>query len=165
MKVAYPRYYADKSAKELENAVSLWHTMLEDYPVGKVNLAVKALIATSKYPPDISDVIERINFLAKPDELTEMEAWGLVKRALSNSTYNCVEEFEKLPPELKFVVGSPSILRQWAQTDTERLETVVASNFMRSFRAKEKTRKELAALPKSVMVLIEKTKFDMIDVD
>jgi hypothetical protein len=86
--------------------------------------------------------------------MTEQEAWALVAKAVQRSTYGSVEEFAKLPPEIQAVVHDPGQLRQWAIGPSESLETVVASNFMRSFRAKQKASKEYMALPTSVKQLM-----------
>lgn len=106
--------------------------MLEEYPAAVVTGAVKALIAVNKFPPAIAEVIEMIGTLTKPGELGEIEAWGLVKTAIRNSAYHSIEEFEKLPVAIQTTLGSPSVLKEWAMSEDGSVETVVASNFMRS---------------------------------
>ena len=165
LKIAYPRYYANTSKREAEEAISLWQTMLEEYPVAAVTGAVKALIATNQYPPTIAEVIERIKLLTKPAELGEVEAWGLVKNAIRNSTYHSIEEFEKLPKEIQKTLGSPSTLREWAMSGGESMETVVASNFMRSYRAKVDNIKTIEAVPAGVKALIAEANIKMIGED
>ena len=165
LKIAYPRYYANTSKREAEEAISLWQTMLEEYPAAAVTGAVKALIATNQYPPTIAEVIERIKLLTKPAELGEVEAWGLVKNAIRNSTYHSIEEFEKLPKEIQKTLGSPSTLREWAMSGGESMETVVASNFMRSYRAKVDNIKTIEAVPAGVKALIAEANIKMIGED
>ena len=150
LKVAYPRYYTDTTKNEAQEAINLWHTMLAEYPANIVNPAIKALIATNPYPPTIADVIERIKMLTTKPMLGEVEAWGFVKAAIRNSTYHSIEEFEKLPPTVQATIGSPSVLREWAISEDENTETVVASNFMRSYRAKVDNRKTVEAIPSNV---------------
>lgn len=156
IKTAYPRYY-DKTEKELKETISLWHTMLAEYRADTVSAAVKALIATSKFPPTIAEVIEMINTLTKPAELGEVEAWGLVKNAIRNSTYHSVEEFDKLPKTIQRTLGNPSVLREWAISEDESMENVIASNFMRAYRAKVDNVRTLEAVPASVKAMVIET--------
>lgn len=155
-KTAYPRYYSGKTEDEIGKAISLWHTMLEEYPVVLVNAAVKALIATSPYPPTIADVISRIGQLTTKKGLSEVEAWGLVKTAIRNSAYHADEEFERLPEAIKNTLGNANVLREWALAEDSSTETVIASNFMRSYKAKEKERKDFEAIPTLVKALLIK---------
>lgn len=154
IKTAYPRYYDGKTTAELKETASLWHTMLEEYPAKSVNLAVKSLIATDKFPPTIADIIERINFLSEPHKMSEVEAWGLVKQAIRNSTYHSAEEFDKLPADIQATLGGPEVLREWAMSEDESMENVIASNFMRSYRSKVDNRRTIEAIPDSVKALI-----------
>ena len=146
---AYPRYYAGQSEEEQRQAVSLWASMLADYPYELVVAAVKAVIATSKFPPAVADVIEKINAIQRDGEMTELEAWGYISRAIRNSTWHAQEEWERLPEELRRVV-SPDLLRSWATVEADEVETVIHSNFLRTFRAAQARQKEYDALPGSV---------------
>ena len=69
------------------------------------------------------------------ETLSEMEAWGLVCKAVRNSSYRSEEEFAKLPEDVQRAVGSADILASWAGTPEEAFQTVIQSNFMRSYRA------------------------------
>lgn len=155
-KIAYPRYYSGKTEDEIGKAISLWHSMLAEYPAELVNAAVKALIATSPYPPTIADVIARIGQLTTEKGLSEVEAWGLVKTAIRDSAYHSTEEFDRLPDDIKATIGSANVLREWALADDGSTETVIASNFMRSYKAKVKERKDFEAIPTSVKALLIK---------
>lgn len=157
IRTAYPRYYDNKSEKELKETISLWHTMLAEYKADTVIAAVRALIAVSKFPPSIAEVIEMINTLTKPAELGEVEAWGLVKNAIRNSTYHSIEEFEKLPKAIQRAIGNPSVLREWAMSEDEGMEKVVASNFMRAYRAKMDNTRTIEAIPASVKAMVLET--------
>lgn len=153
LKTAYPSFYKDLSKEELNAAVNLWATMFSDDPAYIVTEAVKSLICTLKYPPTIADVKEKIAMITQPPTMTEMEAWDMVKSAISY--YYAAEKFERLPPMLKRIVGSPNQLREWALMDVETVNSVIQSNFMRSYRAKMKQEKEYAMLPESTRQLIQ----------
>lgn len=153
---AYPAFYRDITKQEAESTIALWLSMFEEEPYELVGAAVKAFIAgdSKGFPPAIGQIKERIRQITTPEEMTEQEAWSYVSKALRNSTYNSAEEFAKLPPEIQAVVHDPGQLRQWAMSEANEVETVIASNFMRSFRAKQKATKEYMALPTEVKRLM-----------
>lgn len=150
LRAAYPRYYDKTDAIEAEQAARLWATMFEDDDCEIVLNAVKTVIATSEFPPTVAEVKKKIKLLTEEPEMTELEAWSIVRKALRNSAYNSEEEFAKLPPEIQDVVHAPEQLKDWAIMDADEVNTVIASNFQRSFRVRSKQVKELAAIPSSV---------------
>lgn len=152
LKAAYPNFYRDMTRKDADQVVSLWSEMFKDEPVEVVALAVKAHIATDKkgFPPHIGAIKDAIVKIQQPNEMTELEAWGLVQKALRNGYYGAQEEFDKLPPVVQRLVGSPNQLREWAQMDSETVSSVVASNFQRSYKARAANERELLALPSEV---------------
>ena len=152
LKTAYPNFYKDYSKEELNAAIDLWATMFVDEHPKIVTEAVKALICTHKYPPTIADIKEKIATITRPEQMTEMEAWQRVKAAISY--YNASENFEELPPILQKVVGSPNTLREWAVMDGEVVNSVIQSNFMRSYKIKVAQEKEFTVLPQSTKQLI-----------
>lgn len=149
---AYPAFYRDITKQEAESTISLWGSMFDEEPYELVGAAVKSFISgdTKGFPPAIGQIKELLRKITQPEEMTEQEAWVYVSKALRNSTYGSEEEFAKLPPEVQRVVHDPGQLRQWAMSPAEDVETVIASNFMRSFRAKQKSSREYMALPTSV---------------
>lgn len=153
---AYPAFYRDITKQEAESTIALWESMFDEEPYELVAAAVKAFISGDGkgFPPAIGQIKERIRQITQPEDMTEQEAWSYVSKALRNSTYGSVEEFAKLPPEVQAVVHDPGQLRQWALSEADEVETVIASNFMRSFRAKQKATKEYLALPTSVKQLM-----------
>lgn len=152
LKTAYPNFYKDYSKEELNAAIDLWAVMFAEENAQVVTEAVRALICTLKFPPTIADVKEKIAMIKKPEEMTEMEAWYTVKKAIGY--YDADERFARLPPLLQKIVGSPNVLKEWSQMDIETLNTVAQSNFMRSYKAKVAQEKEYAMLPSSTKQLI-----------
>lgn len=152
LETAYPMFYAKKTQQEREDAIRLWAEMFADEPGEVVAVAVKALIKSrvSTFPPGIGEITEKIQQIMQPDQMTELEAWGLVLKAVSNSNYNSGEEFNKLPAVVQRLVGTPSQLREWAAMDSETLNSVVASNFQRSYKVRAKNERDYLALPSSV---------------
>lgn len=153
---AYPHFYRDISKQEAYDTINLWTDMFSRDDASIVSAAVKSLIDGDDkgFPPTIGQVKAKMRLLAGSDELTEAEAWNLVSKAVKNGLYGAVEEFEKLPPAVKRIVGSPSQLRDWASMDSDTLHSVVASNFQRSYKVVATREKEIAALPDDVKKLI-----------
>lgn len=153
MQAAYPNYKPpDKTV-----AVNTWLMMLEEYDKQAVMLAVKAYIATdtSGFAPSIGQVIDKIKSITTPKSMSEIEAWSLVRKAISDSGYNATARFNELPPACQRAVGSPSQLRMWA-LDTEFNENVVSSNFMRCYRTEIARQREIDRMPSEIRQMIDK---------
>lgn len=157
LKAAYPNYYKDMRRSDADAVVALWVEMFRDDPAEIVAVAVKAHIATDKkgFPPHIGAIKEAIVKLKTSDEMTELEAWSCVLKAISNSNYNAAEEFEALPTVVRRLVGSPNQLREWAMMDSDTVNSVVASNFQRSYKARAANEREVLALPQDVRQTME----------
>lgn len=156
LQTAYPSYYRGVSKAEADAALNLWAEMFAGDDYGTVEAAVKALIATKTddWPPTIGAVKEKLLLVTRRQGMSEMEAWGLVFRALRNSLYDSKAEFERLPPDVQRAVGSPNQLREWAMMDSETVQSVVASNFMRGFRTNAVRQRELDLLPPKIRGLV-----------
>ena len=158
LQAAYPTFYKGMTKGSADDIVDLWATMFADYPVEVVAMAVKRHIAndTKGFPPHIGAIVDSIVKLKAPDAMTEQEAWLLIKQATRNGIYGSKEEYEKLPPVVQKLVGSPNQLREWAMMDGETLNSVVASNFMRSYKVMAAREKEHLALPSDVRNVMER---------
>lgn len=154
--VAYPAFYAKQGDGEKLNAVKLWATMFADYPAAVVLAAVQAFIATDEkgFPPAIGQIMAKIRIATEPEGLTEQSAWALVKRAVKNGLYGYREEWDKLPPEVQSVVHAPEVLKEWATIDEGELDTVVASNFQRSYRTVAQRKAEIEKIPAQARTLL-----------
>ncbi len=144
--------------QDLSFTVDTWHMMLNDYSYEQIAIALKTYIATdsSGFAPSIGQLINKLHTVSTPRELSEMEAWGLVSRALRNGYYGAEEEFAKLPPVIQKTIGSSSQLRNWSQTDAESVENVIQSNFMRNYRTVLARETEYSKMPEDVKRLIQK---------
>ena len=145
----YPDTMRDLTGEAYKIYVRQWHSFFADDDYKIVEAAVRAHIATSTdhFMPNVGQIKEEIRKLTAPDELSEAEAWAKVSKALSNGLYGYKEEYAKLPPAVQRAVGTPQTLREWAMLDTETVQSVIASNFQRSYRAAAKQEAELAKLP------------------
>ena len=150
---SYPNY----KPNNISETVDVWNMMLSDYDYNLVAMALKAYILsdTSGFAPSIGQIVDKIQAISKPQELSEMEAWDMVRIALRNSGYNAEEEFNKLPLIVQKAVSSPSQLRTWA-LDENYNEQVVSSNFMRCYRTVVARENEIAKMPAEVRALLGK---------
>lgn len=155
MSTAYPNF----NPKDKTVAINMWHTMLAEYDYKKAEIALRAYISSdaSGFAPSIGQLIEKMKLVDAPQQLNEMEAWSLVSKAIRNGYYGAVEEFAKLPPLVQKAVGTPDNLRNWSQTDLDSIETVVQSNFLRSYRIEAKRETEVSKMPSDVRRLVEDT--------
>ena len=152
-------YYPNYNPPDKEITLNAWHIMLAEYPEELVLQALRACIATntSGFAPDVGQIMSKIQTISQPQELDGMTAWGLVSKALRNGTYGAVEEFNKLPPLVKQAVGMPDNLKNWATSDYQTIETVIQSNFLRTYETVVKRANEINRMPDNIKSLIEKT--------
>lgn len=160
----YPQYYKNTGEKDVETAVHMWKSMFPDDDGNVVLSAIRMFIASDSkgFPPSVGQIREKIVKLKNRDTLGETEAWVLVSRAIKNSGYHAKEEFDKLPPDIQRVVSNPQILHDWAMASADDVQTVIASNFMRSYRERMKSEKEYAVLPQNIKAMLyEKTNSEL----
>lgn len=158
IKANYSGFFKDMKKNDANDVVNSWAFMFSDHSADLVAVAVKKFIATDTkgFPPTPGQIIAEIVKMTSPEEMTELEAWNLVKKALSNGIYGAKEEFEKLPEIIQRLIGSPSQLRDWAMSDANEVNSVIASNFQRSYKVKVKQEREQLALPTDVRHAVER---------
>ena len=153
MLVSYPNF----KPIDTELMATTWADMLNEYSYEQVSVALKCYITTdtSGFAPSIGQLIDKLKTVEQPQELNELQAWGLVRKAINNSGYHSEEEFAKLPPLVQKAVGTPGQLKQWGMSDIESIETVAQSNFMRTYRAVVKREDEVSRMPIEIRQLIQ----------
>lgn len=151
--------YPNFKPEDLSRTINAWQVMLEEYSCEQVAVALKAYITsnTSGFAPSVGEIVAKIQLVSQPQELDGMTAWGLVSKALRNGTYGAVEEFNKLPPLVRQAVGMPDNLKNWATSDYQTIETVIQSNFLRTYETAVKRANEINRMPDNIKSLIEKT--------
>lgn len=134
IRLAYQRT-AVMTQADAEKTLALWSTLWKDTPYEEVNNAVKSFIMTDTkgFPPTIG----QINALITEAKMSKLpsadEAWGLVRKAISNGLYGAKEEFDALPELCQRVVATPSNLYDWANLDNKGLN-VVRSTFLARYK-------------------------------
>lgn len=167
--IAYPAFYARQDEDTKLKAMELWATTFADDPAQMVAMAVKAFIVsdTKGFPPNIGQIKDIIYKVTMPRELemSELEAWTLVRRAIRGASMadwsrklgpdgigppSAVVKFNALPEILQRLVGDPGQLALWEELPDDEINTVIQSNFMRSWRAMVSHEKEMLALPQDI---------------
>lgn len=158
---AYPQFYRGIDKREAEDTVNLWADLFSRDNPALVLAAVKSFIeADSKgFPPVPGQIKEKLRLLTEPEGMTELEAWGLVSRALKNGLYGAREEFERLPVICRRIVGSAETLREWSMLDPDHVQSVISSHFQRAYRNIAARERELDRLPAEVKRLAAAEKF------
>lgn len=156
IKAAYRESFQNMTPQEGEQQVNVWLSAFRDRPYELVNAAVGKYINDNqtRFAPVIGQINACIVKLTQPEPMTAQEAWNLIEKALRNSLYHAREEFEKLPEVLQQVVGSPAQLASWAETSSETVHSVIASNFQRSYKDKVTHLQELVMLPPELKKLL-----------
>ena len=153
LKAGYPNFYKELKSVDADRIIDLWAGMFEFDSAKVVTEAVKSLMCTLKFPPTIADVKEKIALIVQPSQITELEAWGKVLKALQDSNYHSQERFSELPANIQKLVGSHNQLREWGMMESDIVNSVIQSNFMRSFKANAAAEKEFSMLPESAKKL------------
>ena len=153
----YEPQFAKRTDLNKKAMVNLWEEHFSNKDYNLVKAAVNAYISTDTtgYVPNVGQINEQIRMLTAKEEMTEQEAISLIIKATQNGYYGSENEFNKLPPILQRLVGHPSQLRAWSQMDEREVQTVVASNLMRSYRAIAQKEELQQTLPSSVKAMLE----------
>lgn len=156
LKVAYPSSFKGMTVADATTLLNLWERLFANDKYEAVAAAVDALIATRTvgYTPTPGEVKDQMSRIRNAEELDAGTAWALVAKACRNGSYGYREEFQKLPPEIQRAVGAPEQLRAWALMEEETVNSVVASNFMKTYRAQRERQKETEKLPETVKTFI-----------
>ena len=139
----YPNY----KPRDLSETVDIWSAMLVDYDYSTISQALQKYIMTdtSGFAPSIGQIVGMIPTKTSREPL---EAWSLVRKAISNATYNADEEFAKLPVECQVAIGSAQNLKEMAQMPSDTVESVEQSHFIRSYQGVIKRLDDERRLPK-----------------
>ena len=106
IKALFPRDDAFRNATP--DMVSAWTEMLADIPFDHAKAAVKATVATSPFPPAISEIRDYATRMTGPKRLTADEAWGIACEVMRTYGLNTVPKAGYVPvnePPAKF--GEP----------------------------------------------------------
>lgn len=156
IKASYPQWARNLKAADASIMIEVWTDALVDCNPEYVRAAAKAHVTSEKWPPSIAEILERVRLISSGGNrgMTGMEAWSLVRVAIKNGNYHSKEEFERLPEIVQTAIGNHHSIKEWAAMAVPELETVVQSQFIKSFGSKQKVAKDHEALPADVKALI-----------
>lgn len=154
----YPDAFKGQSDAVVGAKVALWHDMFKNHPIEIVHAAAIAFMATDTkgFMPNVGQINEQIQRMNRKDDRTPDEAWRLVYRAIQNSTYWAEEEYKKLPEDIQRFVGHPDQLKQWALMEADVVQSVIASNFQRSFKVRQEHDRDYQKLPAEVKQFVSR---------
>lgn len=147
IKVAYPSTYNKLTSEDLQALSKLWAMQFKDYDYLLVMNAINVFISKdlTGYAPTIAQIKDIVRRFTQPQEKTEGEIWAPVYKAIRNSGYHSMEEWEKLPQDLKECV-TPSQLRRWAMSTDEEMAWA-KKEVVAEYRQRQQRQKEIDLLP------------------
>lgn len=139
--------------RDSRTVINVWMMLFTQETEPQVEAAIMAFAAsdTKGYPPTpgaLKEIISRSS--ASGEDITEQEAWNIVMRALHNGIYGYEDEYAKMPESIQRTLGDPKVLREWAMLDADQVQTVIASNFQRSYRARSSAMRDYAKIPPEI---------------
>ena len=146
MKAVHPAMFPEM------DTINIWFKMLADLNYKDAAAALGKHLSTSPYPPTVADIRSGC---VVDDGMNGEEAWSLVYKAISNSGYNSVEEFGKLPPIIQKSVGSPENLRELALMPADTVNSVEKSHFLRTYEMEKKRKRESDTISPDVRARIQ----------
>lgn len=150
----YRSEFSRLTKEEVSEMLDTWTFLLEDEDANKIATVTKAYLKsnTNAFMPTPAMLINMAYELFTPKGMTEQEAWNVLYKAICNSGYNAKYEYDHLPSEIKPLV-TPEQMHDWA-IDNNPNWNVTSSNFMRSFRERERQRVEHDKLPNETKTMI-----------
>ena len=144
--------------RDQEAAYDLWASAFQSEPFDLVNTAVMALIQTdqSEFRPTVAKVRRKMHDIVYGRRITETEAWLTVKNSLPEAKEGpetlkgAKSAWAKLPEDVQKLV-TPKQLLEWNSIPCEQIDTVIQSNFMRSYRELRDVRYEKEAMAKPLL--------------
>lgn len=157
MKATYPKYYAGMNQQDIEGMLDVWAALFADYSLSTVMAGLQAYIVNDEkgFPPAPGQVIAMIRTASKKSEMSALEAWAMVRKAVQNSNYHAEEEYDRLPETAKKAVGGAANLREMAMMDIDTFESVEQSHFIRAYNAVVKRQQAVDNIPSSVRNVIQ----------
>lgn len=147
--------------KSTNAAIKLWASAFAEDPYELVNTAVMALIQTdsSDFRPNVAKVRRKMHDIVYGERMSETEAWLTIKNSLPEAQESpetlkgAKSAWNKLPDDIQKLV-TPRQLLEWNSVESSTLDTVIQSNFLRSYRDVSDRRYSKEALPKGTQKTI-----------
>ena len=157
LQTEYPQSFSKMDSRMMAMKLKLWATEFQHDDYRAVYAVVRAIMSAGgrEFAPNIGTIREKMRDYSSGNELSENEAWSIVSKAISNGIYGYQQEYDKLPPAIQKAVGEAEQLKRWAVMPVDEVQSVVASNFQRSYRQIKQREREMAKIPADVMKLLD----------
>ena len=125
-----------------KDAFDVWFELLKDLDYKQCSTAIHKFMSSETRIPTPADIRRIAAEIVRPYLPTEIEAFDMVKNAVRRlNGYNTQEVFNKLPEVVRRAVGNSHTLVEWTGWQeyggikSNEFETVIASHFMKTYRA------------------------------
>ena len=154
---AFPKYFQNVTKQSAEKQAIVWNEALAEYSIQAVLVGVKSFIASdsSGFPPTPGQIIEYIHFTGNPRDNSGTEAWALVRKAVNVPWDQFEASYAMLPRAAQIAVGSAESLKELAQMDMQKFETVAQSNFLRMYDAAKRREAKEQVMPNAALAARE----------
>lgn len=131
--------------------LDIWAALAEDETLAEMTDALMTYACRDDkgFPPPIG-MLKKLVWQQRNENISEQIAWEMVKAQFSGSSAHPTENFAKLPQVVQKCVGTPSTLMKWGQMEEGELESVIASQFRRSYRDAVQQKRDMDVLPNSL---------------
>lgn len=140
-------------------SATVWYAALKDLSYESCTKAFQKYIMTETREPKPADLRRMSAEETAEKEMSELEAWNLVYRTVCGLSYEALTDpgelqksFDRLPEVCRIAVGNPHTLREWANMDTEQVETIEQSHFIRGYRDALVKTKRYHSLPSGMRI-------------
>lgn len=153
-------YYPKANVFPKDDAgLQLWFNELEEFDYDTMKQGLRDYARTNEFPPCLCHFIDFAMATEEAEYMSPEEAWGLVYKAICNSSYNSHEEFAKLPEEIQEAVGSPWNLKEMASCSMDIINKNDRINFLISYKQiiqrKQKCSRKAKATKENIAMLTE----------
>lgn len=140
LQLSFPNTYKNFSMEDLQMLMEVWDLQFKNCDDFSVFTALNEAVSTSEYPPTFGEIKKHLlHDVGESDEVV----WGTLLKAGRNGLHGAVEEWEKLPEDLRSVT-TPGTIREIALSDNESLQ-FIKRDVMNSYRT-QRERKTSALL-------------------
>ena len=145
----YPTHFRGMSQSQVTDMVNSWYVYLCNHDINDIVLGLQAYVEMegSAFPPSAPQLIEMYKKCTTPPQMDASDAWNMVRPMIRRGNYYAEEDFQKLPELVKKCIGGPAQIRAWASMPSETIDSVVSSNFLRTYEVKAKAQAQFERLP------------------
>lgn len=153
---AYPKYLDKVTPAKMKGMANMWALVLENFSLQEAERGLESYVATDTtgFAPSPGQIIAKIRAFNQEASMSAEEAWRVVEMAVQHALRDAQETYNAFPDAIKMAIGSPGALRDMAMLDTQQLETVEHSQFIRAYNTIQQREEIKARTPMSAARLL-----------